>query len=273
MSDTTVGSPVNVFMITRVLVVFAVGVCLLSSVARAQDPEFVFRQKGLTTDVPSAVAALGHADWYVRLAAVDLLGREQGETVNLALQTALLDENSSVRARAAVALHERGFDFDTDVIRKDLFDPDPETQTDAAKALCDMGRTVPHHLISSLLSSSKVLVRNRAVTLVGACPDYPEKIPTLARMLEDSNILVRLTVLSVIKKQKDKRAIPLLIKALHDSDKPVRLRANNCLGEITLEKIGSVYGWAGKDDEVVERWKEWWQQAEPTFEFKELRPY
>ena len=217
--------PLNVHRFARLTrAIFAVGVWFLSPVSPAQSP-------GVTTDVPAAIAALGDPDSLVRLAAVDLLSREKGQAVNLALQTALHDKNRTVRATAAVALYKRGFDFDLDVIRKDLFDSDPVTQANAAKALCDMGRTVPDDLISSLLSSSEVRVRYRAVELVGACPDYPERIPTLARMLEDGDNLVRTTVLSVIKMQKDKRVIPILIKALHDPDRRVRVLANGYLGK------------------------------------------
>ena len=149
--------PLNVHRFARLTrAIFAVGVWFLSPVSPAQSP-------GVTTDVPAAIAALGDPDSLVRLAAVDLLSREKGQAVNLALQTALHDKNRTVRATAAVALYKRGFDFDLDVIRKDLFDSDPVTQANAAKALCDMGRTVPDDLISSLTAVQISQIRERAL--------------------------------------------------------------------------------------------------------------
>ncbi|MBD2622486.1 HEAT repeat domain-containing protein [Microcystis flos-aquae FACHB-1344] len=184
--------------------------------------------------IAGLLKALEHSNWYVRIKAVEALGKIGTETAIAELLKALEDSNKDVRRNAVFALGEIGSETAIPGLLKALEDSDDYVRKNAAFALGNIGSETAIPGLLKALEDSDDYVRGDAAFALGKIGSETA-ITGLLKALEDSNQYVRKNAAEALGNIGSETAIPGLLKALEDSDGYVRSNAAEALGKIGSE--------------------------------------
>jgi HEAT repeat protein len=205
--------------------------------------------------IPKLIVVLRDPSWKVRVRAAYALGKF-GEAERSALphlQEALKDTDPDVRKTAgeAIALLCENKNNQCDNLLDDLVTHnDPRVRAGGIVALGklssnpflyrrnwnDLDIVMP--LLKSLIEDDDVVVRRHAAQALGDCDPFPEVLTALTQaLLKDSDTRVRRLSAVALAYRFERSAVaaiarPLVIDAVDDSDRDVRLRAIEALGRI-----------------------------------------
>ena len=193
--------------------------------------------------IAGLLKALEHSNWYVRIKAVEALGKIGTETAIAELLKALEHFDGFVRKKAAEALGNIGSETAITGLLKALEDSDDYVRGDAAFALGKIGSETAITGLVKALEDSNVFVRSDAAEALGNIGSETA-IPRLLKALEDSDGYVRSNAAEALGKIGSETAIAGLLKALEDSDgseKAILVGVPNVRGKASeaLAKIGS----------------------------------
>jgi hypothetical protein len=98
------------------------------------------------------------------------------------------------------------------------------------------------------------------LALASACPGCDA--PPIRPVLTDDDPSVKIPAIELAVQQKDRSALPVLIKALDSDDPAIRFYANDGLQKLTGQDFGFVYY---EDEQVrrpaVARWRAWFEHS------------
>jgi hypothetical protein len=105
---------------------------------------------------------------------------------------------------------------------------------------------------------------------IGGCKPVEMQTGTLYDRLQNEDPSVRIQAAVEAGNQKDKKAVPLLVDRLSDSDRDVRLFSGMALEKIVGHEVFETMGWRSFDppekrDQAVGRWRRWVEEhCEPA---------
>jgi len=179
--------------------------------------------------------ALQDPSWEVRKAAVESLGRLNGNRATELLVAALRDAHQQVREQAVIGLGKRSDDTVVEALIAALNDSDWSVREQAAIAL---GRTKDDRAVESLLKAlqdSEWQVREQAARSLGA-NGAERAVEPLIGALKDQHGQVREAAAKSLGWIGDRRAQEPLNQALQDADEQVRKKAVEALGLLKQSK-------------------------------------
>ena len=192
------------------------------------------------TIIDSQIKELGAKDSYVRLSAVDALGRIGSEKAIEPLINALnTDTDSDVRLSAADALGSIGSEKAIELLINALStDTDSYVRLSAADALGSIGsEKAIEPLINALFTDTDSYVRRSAAYALGSIGSEKAIESLINALSTDTDSDVRLSVADALGRIGSEKAIELLINALStDTDSDVRRSVAEALGRIGSEK-------------------------------------
>ncbi|MBK7493307.1 MAG: HEAT repeat domain-containing protein [Nitrosomonas sp.] len=198
-------------------------------------------------------SALKDEDSFVRSRAAKSLGEIGGKTVVDVLMLALKDEDSFVRSRAASALGEIGDKAVVHPLIHSLKDEDSTVRWMAAEALEKIGdKAAVDPLIHSLKDENSI-VRWTAAEALEKIGDKAAVNP-LIHSLKDENSIVRWTAAKALEKIGDKTVVDPLLHAFKNENSDVRQTATKPLGEIGDKAAVDPLIHSLKDEDSTVRW-------------------
>lgn len=216
----------------------------------AVDSESEIRQQALSSlggfeDEAATVAlleALQDSDYLVRATAAELLGGRKDAGIDELLMRCLTDEDSMVRATVAEALGRREAFLAAPALRDLLIDFDQWVRYSAAESL---GQIEPEEEIWPLLmnaNSAELAMRLDAIAQLGELRDR-RAIPSLLKMLHDDTQL-EAAVLNALEKFHDPLTVPALVELALFTEAPhlreqALIQAQTLSLEGTLEALAS----------------------------------
>ncbi len=221
------------------------------------DPEFARTVRSAlgsarNSVVVPCIAALGHEDASMRLAAaITLAGVTDGRSV-APLVAALGDADSLVRVAAADALAKQRSPRATTPLIAALKDADRHVRRSAAAALGQIRDPRCVEALIGLTSDTDSGVRQAAVDALGAMKS-PKTASVLARLLKDEEPGVRASAARALANSDRKLSVPALVAALRDERPPVREASAQSLGKLKAEGAAHQLITAAEDsDESVQ---------------------
>ena len=176
-------------------------------------------------------SALADEDSFVRLRAARVLGRLALPRATESLAVALSDEEPDVREAAVDALRWLGDPRAVSALIKALVDRAPSVRWKAASALAKTSDTRAVQPLITALSDEEPNVREWAAEALGEIGD-PRAVHALTIRLADEEPTVRWRTASALGKLRDARAINALVTTLDDEQPGVRRKAAEALGRI-----------------------------------------
>jgi len=184
--------------------------------------------------------------------AIGLLGDALGAPV---LRKALFDKDPDVRWCAARALGEVKDKGAKELLSKALAEDKVEdVKYYAAYSLASMGGAAAFEFFKVGLSSKNPGTRSRAARALGKYGGA-KFIPDLIKAMQDKEASVRRSVVLQLDRSRSKEAVPGLIAALADEDHLVRKRARSALERVSGERFGL----------NKPKWDEWWKENREDF--------
>ncbi|MDO8588467.1 MAG: HEAT repeat domain-containing protein [Armatimonadota bacterium] len=250
--------------------------------------------------VQELTTALSSAAPYKRLLAAVELGNRKDKSAIVPLTTLLSDSSQQVRLAAGQALLNLGDRSGIETIKRLLSGGDVETATHAAGVLAMNGDYSGIEIAKSHLNDKSLMVRDYALDAVAASNDDDLAYSALQAGLKDSDQFIRFKAILRLGKRSNRRsiellaplmsssdatvrrpavrsiaetrlwdALPLLIKALLDSDSVVRYTAAMWLNQLTGQDkptapfIGN--GGMDKAAAVAQEWRAWWSANKQNY--------
>lgn len=147
------------------------------------------------------------------------------------IHMAFSDSDPAVRRQALLVLAANGIFWSADLLpylETGLADPSLTVQDAANRLLSSVGLGRYPRLILKGLSSQDAGTRQRTLAMINVTTTTVP-INVYAEAIKSTNSGTRLVVIDILCQQQAKRGIPLLIQALNDPDKTVRVEAQHNL--------------------------------------------
>ena len=167
-------------------------------------------------------------------------------------------KNNNVRSAASNSLVKlytstSRDDFQVDIIsilRSKLMDASIDLRKEIVNIFGQLKDPAALDILMNLLTDEDPGVRSVAAMALGNMAVADKKIIEflVQRMDQEEDLWTRMQIIQALQKTKDYAIIPIMIEALRDPEKKIRLSAARALRAITKRSFGSNY----------EPWKKWW---------------
>jgi len=185
----------------------------------------------------------------VRAAAVSCLRRSKISAAIATIINSLADENSQVRAQAAVTLEELKHPEALLPLKAAVNDQDPWVRSAAVSALSAQPNAEPSDF-AELLGSEDLMMQASALDALGrmAASGKDNALEMLAEHFEAGALEMRRSICRLLGRIEGNRAFELLLKALEDDDPSMRVFAVHALSQRGEGRIPEVLQKAGESD-------------------------
>jgi len=194
-----------------------------------------------TCGIRANTGALKDKDIRVKRETAKVLGETRSEMALIPLEVAAVgDADYSVRIEAVKSLGLIGSERAIELLRDTFKDQNRAVRLEAANALMQIGSEKALEVLISALGAKDDFVRIGAVGALGRT-NSRQAAEALIKAFQDEDKLVRLGAAEALGRMRSERAVEPFVDALEDKDEFVRWIATKALGEIKSDKTSGTF--------------------------------